>query len=69
MQISVGDLVQIIPSFDVAGDPSMLAIAVGFDKRGWVTVKYVSEDLANDEYEYHYPYGKLRLISKGHFNP
>ena len=65
MQISVGDLVQVMPSFDVPGDPNMLAIAVGHDKRGWVTVEFVSEELANDEYEYHYPYNKLRLISKG----
>jgi len=69
VQISVGDLVEVVPTYLDPGDPNMLAVVVGYDKRGWVTVKYVSEDLANDEYEYHYPYGKLRLMSKGHFNP
>ena len=65
VQISVGDLVKVVPTHLDPGDPNMLAIAVGHDKRGWVTVEFISEELANDEYEYHYPYHKLRLISKG----
>ncbi len=63
--IEVGDLVRMVPTYLDPGDPNMLAIVVGHDRRGWVTVEFVSEELANDEYEYHYPYHKLRLISKG----
>jgi hypothetical protein len=63
--IEVGDLVRMVPTHLDPGEPNMLAIVVGHDRRGWVTVEFVSEELANDEYEYHYPYHRLRLISKG----
>jgi len=66
MQISLGDLVEVIPSKIDPGEPNCLAIAVGHDKRGWVTVKFVTPPSVHYEgYEYHYPYGKLRLISRG----
>jgi len=63
--IEKGDLVEVVPSYAAPNDPNMLAIAVGHDKRGWITVEFISKELANDEYEYHYPYNKIRLISKG----
>jgi len=67
MQISLGDLVEVIPSKLDPGEPNCLAIAVGNDKRGWVTVKFVTPPSEHYEgYEYHYPYHKLRLVSRGY---
>jgi hypothetical protein len=66
VQINPGDLVEVIPSKKFDDDPNMLALAVGYDKRGWVTVTFVT--LPSEHYEgneYHYPYHKLRLVSRG----
>jgi hypothetical protein len=71
LRFQVGDLVEVMPSKQVEGEPVLLAIATGCGKRGWVTVEFVSDKVrrpfaaATPTWQLAYPFGKLRLISRG----
>jgi len=68
LRFQVGDLVEVVPSKQVEGEPVLLAIATGYDGRGWVKVAFVSDKVRQatpDAWQLAYPFGKLRLISRG----
>ena len=71
LRFQVGDLVEVMPSKQVEGEPVLLAIATGYDGRGWVTVEFVSDKVrrafadTTPTWQLAYPFGKLRLISRG----
>jgi hypothetical protein len=67
-RFQIGDLVEVIPSKQFEGEPVLLALAAGYDGRGWVAVEFINAKMRQatpQGCQYAYPFGKLRLISRG----